>query len=134
MRYTNGATAYKEAKVLGSSPEQLVVLLYDHLLSCLRRAALHVRSDDTEGRISSLELASDVVFELLSALDVEAGGELARKLGALYAWFISEISAISREPDPARLERLTTIVVSLHESWERAAVAAAGARTPGRES
>jgi flagellar secretion chaperone FliS len=125
MRQTNGAAAYREARVLGSTKEQLVVLLYEHLLTNLRRASVQIRTADVEGRGASLERASDVVFELLSALDVEAGGEIASRLAALYAYFIGEIGAIFREADAARLDRLIGLVVSLHESWSRAAETAA---------
>jgi flagellar protein FliS len=121
MNYSNGASAYRQARVLGSSREQLVVLLYDHLLVCLRRAAMQIRAGDTEGRANSLERASDIVFELVSALDRERGGEIASRLAALYAYFIGEISGIARKPEVPRVERLTALVASLHESWSKAA-------------
>ena len=121
MRRMTGAAAYNEAKVLGSSSEQHVLLLYEHLLACLRRAAGQVRAGDVEGRALNLERASDVLFELLSALDVEAGGEIASRLAGLYAYFIGEISAIGREPDAERLERLVPLIAGLHESWARVA-------------
>jgi flagellar protein FliS len=126
MRYGNsGANAYREAKVLGSTPEQLVVLLYEHLLTSLRRAGTQIQAGDNEGRAASLERASDIVFELLSSLNPEAG-ELASRLAALYAYFIDEIGAIGRGPDVQRLEPLIGLIASLHESWAAAAVAVAG--------
>lgn len=131
MRYSGATSAYRNATVMGSSREQLVVLLYEHLLAALRRAAMQIRASDIEGRATSLERASDIVFELLSALDREQGGEIAGRLSALYAWFISEISAIGRNPDEARLERLTTLVASLHASWASAANSAPVASTEG---
>jgi flagellar protein FliS len=127
MRQTNGAAAYQEAKIMGSSREQLVVLLYEHLLANLRRAAIQLHKQDIEGRGRSLERASDIVFELLSALDHDAGGELASRLAALYAYFIGEISTIGRTQDAVRLDRLTSLVAMLHKSWSQAAAIARGA-------
>jgi flagellar protein FliS len=121
MRESNGAIAYRQARVMGSTPQQLIVFLYEHLLSCLRRAVTQIEADDIEGRTSSLERASDIVFELISALDRDRGGELASRLAALYAYFIGEISAVNRAPDAARLAQLAGLVASLHESWARAA-------------
>ena len=117
----NAAKTYREAKVLGSTPEQLVVLLYEHLLMTLRRAGVQIQAGDIEGRAASLERASDIVFELLSSLDMEAGGELSSRLAALYAYFIDEIGVIGRSPDGARLDRLIGLIASLHESWATAA-------------
>ena len=124
MNYSNGASAYRQTRVLGSSREQLVVLLYDHLLVSLRRAAMQIRAGDVDGRADSLERASDIVFELVSALDRERGGEIASRLAALYAYFIGEISGVTRKPDVPRLERLTSLVAALHESWSKAATMA----------
>jgi flagellar protein FliS len=124
MRQTNGATAYQEAKIMSSSREQLVVLLYEHLLANLRRAAVQIERKDVEGRTKSLERASDIVFELLSALDMDAGGELASRLAALYGYFIGEISAVGRTLETQRLERLTALVSTLHGSWSQVAAAA----------
>jgi flagellar protein FliS len=106
---------------MSSSPEQLVVLLYEHLLANLRRAAVQIQRNDIEGRWKSLERASDIVFELLSSLDLDAGGELASRLAALYGYFISEIGAVGRSLDATRLERLTALVSTLHKSWAQAA-------------
>ncbi len=124
MSYTNQAAhaaRYKEAAILGSSPERLVLLLYEHLLVSLRRAALQIQSRNIEGKAQSLEKASDIVFELLASLDFEAGGELASRLAALYGWFITEIGEVSRTLDRERLERLISIVGTLHEAWIGAA-------------
>ena len=124
QRQITGAAAYQEAKIMSSSREQLVVLLYEHLLANLRRAAVQIQRSDIQGRSKSLERASDIVFELLSALDMDAGGELASRLAALYGYFIGEISAVGRTLDVTRLERLTSLVSTLHKSWSQAVAAA----------
>jgi flagellar protein FliS len=121
MRNVDGAAAYREARVLGRTPEQLVVLLYEHLLTCLRRAQAQMPEGDIEARGQNLERASDIVFELLSSLDREAGGEIASRLAALYAYFVGEISALGLKPDRGRAERLIGLIAGLHESWARAA-------------
>lgn len=116
-----GAAAYQQNRVIGSRPEQLVVLLYEHLLSNLRRAAAHIEQGELAEKAAAFERANDIVFELLSSLNVEAAGELGSRLAALYSYFISELSAISRSLDRDRLARLIALVASLHESWAAAA-------------
>jgi flagellar secretion chaperone FliS len=121
MNYAKTAAAYREASILGSSPEQLVVILYDHLLSSLKRADHEIRVGTVEGKAQALERASDIVYELLASLQVGEGGELTQRLAALYSYIIGEISAINRTLDMARLRRITDIVQTLHESWTAAA-------------
>jgi flagellar protein FliS len=129
MRTTNGIAAYRQNSVIASSREQLVVLLYDHLLASLRRATRQIRDGDIEGRVASLARASDIITELLATLDFDHGGDIASRLSALYAYFLGEISEISRRPDADRLDRMTNLVASLHESWV-AAAAVASEREP----
>lgn len=122
---SNGASAYQQARVMGSSSEQLVPLLYERLLADLRRASALIRTRDFEGKSERLQHAAEIVFELMSALDLAAGGELAARLSALYVYFANEISEISRTLDLERLDRLVALVASLHTSWVEAAAAVA---------
>lgn len=122
------ATAYIQNQVLGSSPEQLVILLYEHLLANLRRASIQIDVRDIEGKSTSLQKALDILFELLSSLDRQAGGELAERLSALYLYFISEIGTVGRSLDRAKLEQLIAMIAGLHESMADAARRAAHER------
>jgi flagellar protein FliS len=121
MSYGRNAAAYREASILSSSPEQLVVLLYDHLLASLKRAAHEINADNIEGKAKAFERASDIVYELLASLQDGEGGDLTRRLAALYAYIIAEISTINRTLDMSRLARLTDLVQTLHQSWAAAA-------------
>ncbi len=117
MKYDARIQAYQENAVLTTSREQLVPLLYEHLLVNLRRAVRQIRERDIEGKAASVEKASAILFELLGSLDFEAGGELAARLASLYNYFLRELSEASRTLDARRLEPVIEMVASLHESW-----------------
>lgn len=121
MGYSAYTSKYLENDVVSRPKEWLVPLLYEHLLAHLRRAQVQIQQRDFEGKGASLEKASAIVIELLTALDREKGGELAQRLAALYAYFGSEINTIGRTLDVVRLEKMTGMVASLHESWVIAA-------------
>lgn len=118
--YGRGA-AYREAEILGTSREQLVPLLYRHLLVNLKKAGKQIADGDIEGKARSLSRANEIVFELLSSLDREQSGELGQRLAALYAWFSDEIREAGRTLDRGRLDRLVDLVDGLHEAWAEAA-------------
>lgn len=120
MRYDARISAYQENAVLTTSREQLVPLLYEHLLVNLRRAVRQIRERDIEGKAASVEKASAILFELLGSLDFEAGGELAARLASLYNYFLRELSEASRALDGRRLEPVIEMVASLHRSWVEA--------------
>ncbi|HEY8469549.1 MAG TPA: flagellar export chaperone FliS [Longimicrobiales bacterium] len=127
------ASAYLEAKILSSSREELIPLLYEHLCANLRRAAAQIEAGDIEGKAASLDRASGIIFELLASLDFEAGGDLASRLAALYSFFAREIAEASRTLDRPRLERVIGMVESLHGAWQQAAAQTASrSRDAGR--
>ncbi len=117
----NAQMTYQENAVLSTSPERLVPLLYDHLLINLKRGSMFIRKGDIEGKYESLRKASDIVSELLSTLDFDAGGELATRLASLYGFWGKEISIAGRLLDGARLDRVAEMVASLREAWAEAA-------------
>jgi flagellar protein FliS len=123
MTYSNqqGAQAYRENAVLSATPEQLVVLLYDHLIINLKRAIPQIRNRDMEGKARSLTRAQDIVMELLSSLDFDQGGEISNRLASLYGFFSQEIATVGRTLDTARIGQLVEMAEELRESWVEAA-------------
>jgi flagellar protein FliS len=102
---------------MGSAPSDLVVLLYERLLADLEGAALAMRAGDTEGRSMRLQRATDVIFELMSSLDHERGGEVSQRLAALYGYMISRIAEASRRREAGALEEVARHVQSLLAAW-----------------
>jgi len=127
-------SAYQETEVLSSSSARLVPLLYERLLVSLKRAGMFMRKGDIEGKFDRLTLAQDIITELLSSLDLEAGGEVAERLAILYAFWSREISEASVRLEADRLDRIAEMVASLHESWEAAARAVEAGDTSGLQS
>ena len=119
------ASRYQELEVLSASPQQLVVIVYDHLLACLKRARIAIAQEQPETRIAQLGRAKDAIAELLATLDHEKGGEIARSLSGLYAFFLSELGEIGMRPDAARLTRVIELVEELRDAWAQVAEGAA---------
>jgi flagellar protein FliS len=134
MSYGNTSAQYLEADILSRSKEWLVPLLYEHLLARLRRAGVQIEAGDFEGKAESIGKANEIVLELAGNLDLVNGGELAKQLSSLYAFFAGEILAISRTLELERLERLVALIADLHEAWVQAAeqVAPRGRATGAR--
>jgi flagellar protein FliS len=98
-----------------------VTLIYEALLTSLRRAEVQIEVGDLEGKAASLNRAGAIVGELLSSLDAERGGEIATALASLYAYFSLEIMNVGRSLDVKTLSRLILMVEELHGAWVQAA-------------
>ncbi|MEX2570311.1 MAG: flagellar export chaperone FliS [Gemmatimonadota bacterium] len=125
MTYAAQTARYVENDVLTRSPEWIVPLLYDHLLSSLRRAVVQIEAKDLDGRAESLGKASAIVGELLGSLDRENGGEIAEGLASLYTYFALELLNVGRSREIGALPSLIEMVEELHTAWVTAAQAVA---------
>lgn len=110
-------SAYQRARVLSATPVGLVVLLYERLLADLKGAAIAMRAGDIPTKASRVQNATDILFELLGALDEEAGGEVSQRLSALYQYMIARIGEASRTMDAAILDELMDHVSALASAW-----------------
>jgi flagellar protein FliS len=121
MSYAAAVSRYQQNDVTSMSPARQVVFLYSHVLASLRMASRHLAQQDIEARERAMTKARDILAELLATLDFEAGGQVARNLAGLYAWFIDETIQVEVTRDAARLTKLIGLVAELHGAWEQAA-------------
>jgi flagellar protein FliS len=123
MTHARAVARYQEMDVLTMSPAGRLVLLYSHLVLSLRQARAAIAARDIATRAARLAKALDIVNELLFSLDREAGGRLAEQLAALYVHMLTELAAVDRKPDVARLDGVIETAVTLHQAWAAAAKA-----------
>ena len=115
------ATTYRRSRVLNSSQTEMVVMLYEQLLADLKGGAIAIRAKDIETKAERLSRATDVIFELMTTLDREAGGEVSQRLAALYTYMISRVGEASRQLDATALDELSGHVESLLSAWRTVA-------------
>jgi flagellar protein FliS len=130
MSYSNQAAAYRARQIQTASPARLVVLVYEAALANLLRARRAVQAGNIEERVTSAGKASDAIMELLVTLNTDDGGEIAKNLKSLYAFILSELVDVARQPDGGRLETLIRMVTELHSAFDTLAGNPALAQVP----
>ncbi len=108
---------YREMEVRTASPLQLVVRLYEAALRHLRNAEAHHQAGRVKDRAESLARGLAIVGELRNALDMEQGGEVARRLDALYDFAIERLIDANLRADVAGLREVIPILEQLHGAW-----------------
>ena len=117
MTHPTQSAAYREAEVLVASPGRLVVITFDALLKCMERARIGIAESNYDILLPALEQSQALLGDLLVTLDRESGGEIARRLAALYAFVMTELLAIATTRDVRRLERNMSIVRELRGAF-----------------
>jgi flagellar protein FliS len=121
MSYATKTTSYRDLEVLSASPEKLVLMLYDHLLSQFERARIGFERDTPELSLGACTKIRTIVGELLATLDFERGGEIAEQLAALYQFLLLQLLDVRGRDDLQRLQRLHGIVATLRDGFVGAA-------------
>jgi len=109
MAYQQQIDRYLAADIATRSKEWLVPLLYEHLVKHLRRMELAIERKDSALQASAAAKASDILYELLGTLNVEAAPQIARPLASLYAFLVAELLRIGRSRDASALRRVIAI-------------------------
>ena len=120
---TSGSAAdhYLAERVMTASPAELTAMLFD---ACVGSIKLAIRLQETGQHVAALPKltkAQDIVLELRSTLNHEAG-ELARNLDALYTFAWSELLQASLTRDSKRAKAALDVVEPLQQAWRQALV------------
>lgn len=113
--------SYYETSVTTSSPEQLVVMLYQGAIRHLKQATIEILKKDLEGKRHSIDRAVAIVQHLQNTLDMERGAEISVELDRLYTYMLAKILDGSIKLQTAPLEEAVKLLSTLLESWEEIA-------------
>ena len=113
----NAATAYQETAVITQSKGRLIVMLYDAAINFLKRAVSSIEGGDIEGRNESVQRARDIIFELNSVLDLDAGGQIAQSLRSLYNFIWRHVGQANIDNDDLMIKKMILILDDLRQSW-----------------
>ena len=89
--YTNQQNAYRKASVNTLDQNKLIVMLYDGAIKQAGFAVEHIKKNEIEKAHNALVKAKNIVSELMSSLNMEKGGEVAKNLKSLYAFMFSQL-------------------------------------------
>ena len=116
------ASAYQRINVETSmhtlDQHQLVSLLYQGVLTSLATARGALARGDVATKCNAISKAVRIIEEGLStALDIEAGGELAQNLSALYDYSLRQLILANARNDDALLGEVMRLIEPIAQSW-----------------
>jgi flagellar protein FliS len=130
MNTNNAINAYKavglESAVASSDPLKLIVMLYQGALLAIASAKNQMLRNEIEAKSVSISKAISIIDEgLNSCLDMNAGGEIAQHLSALYSYMCQRLLIAHVKNDPAILDEIAHLLSELKGAWEVIAPGAA---------
>jgi len=110
-------TSYRQLEIVSSSPEVLVLRLYEAALRHCRTGREHAEAGRVRERNEAATKALAIVGELQQVLDFERGGEIARELDRLYAFASERLVAACVTGGAPALGDALRVLEPLHEGW-----------------
>lgn len=98
---------------------QLVSLLLDGVLSAIATARGAMARGDVAAKCNGISKAVRILEEgLMTALDREAGGELARNLEAVYDYSLRRLIQANAHNDDAMLQEVSHLIEPIAQGWK----------------
>lgn len=129
MSYHAHARQYRQtavsSAVLDADPHRLVSLMFGGLRERLQLAAACIDAGNVARKGEAISEASTIVGHLAASLNLEAGGEIAQNLLALYDYLQRRLLDANLRGDTAALRECDDLVADIQSAWDAIAPGAA---------
>lgn len=118
----SGANAYArvgvETGAMGASPHRLTIMLYQGARKAIAQARMHLQRGDVQQRGLAIGKAIEIIGDGLQlALNLDAGGEIAARLDALYSYMTRRLLEANIKQSDAMLVEVDGLLATLEEAW-----------------
>lgn len=108
-----------DAAVLGASPHELIAKLLTGAIDSILGAREFVVNGDIDGKSQLIKIAISIISDgLRGSLNMEAGGELAQRLDALYDYMLRRLMAAHADNDPQMLDEVVSLLNEIKIGWD----------------
>lgn len=109
-----------EIAVESADPHRLIMMLFDGAIAAVSMAKMHMAAGEIPQKGALISKAIDLVTNGLKAsLDMEAGGELAERLSALYDYMAQRLLFANLKNSTAALDEVHELLAGLRDAWEQ---------------
>ncbi len=110
--------AYENNRVMNASPGGLIVLLYEGAIRFNEQALANMNFKTYDKVNHFISRTLDILVELKTSLSLEAGGELAKNLNALYDYMLEKLRIANKDKDAAAIKEVNHLLNELLTSWK----------------
>ena len=119
--------------VAAADPYRLVQLMLDNILQRVAAARGHLERREIARKGEQVSKAIRVIGALNGSLNLEAGGEVAANLRALYDYCAIRLTKANAKNDPEGFDEVMHVIRTIKEGWDSIGeTVRAGARPESR--
>ncbi len=117
QKQKNGYDAYKNTEVSTADQKKLILMLYDGMLRFLKIAIENMQPRKYELVNNNIIKAQDIVSELMMALDMKLGGDVASNLFNIYAYLKKRMLEANIQKNSEILKECVKLISELKDAW-----------------
>jgi flagellar protein FliS len=103
---------------MGASPHKQITLLYQGARQAIALARMHLQAGNVGPRCEAVAKAIRIVESGLQlALNLEAGGQIAQRLNALYSYMTRRLLEANINQSETMLIEVDGLLATLEEAW-----------------
>lgn len=114
----NPYTKYQEIHVKTADQGKLILMMYDGAIIFLQQSKELNREKDFIGKSEKITKTQDILFELIAALNMNAG-PIAVNLKSLYMYIIKRLFDANNKKDIHAIDESLKIMTELRGAWEK---------------
>lgn len=111
---------YLKTRIETASQPQLLLMLFEGAVRKLNIAKKAIAEKDVEKAHTELTKVQKIFTELMCALDLEKGGELAANLLRIYDFIYHHLVKANIKQDISLIDEVLPIVKNLQDGWNQA--------------
>ncbi|MGA1845907.1 flagellar export chaperone FliS [Deferribacter abyssi] len=115
----NPIKTYLKNEIEGATKGKLVLLLYDGAIKYMKMACKYIDEKNIPEAHSNIIKAENIIYELMSTLNMEAGGEIAENLLRLYDFMVYQLVMANKDKDKSKIESVIKLMFVLREGWKQ---------------
>jgi flagellar protein FliS len=109
--------SYENFSTLGLSQLDLILKVYDGAIASFIAARESYKSKDIQSGYEHLEKSKKFVTHLYTTLDPEKGGDIAAKLGKIYAYLLNQANLAQATKELKIIDDNINVLNNIREGW-----------------
>ncbi|MNW45189.1 Flagellar protein FliS [compost metagenome] len=119
MPYQAGYQAYQRNKYETASPHRLILMLYNGAVQFTVQAEMALSSGSNAEAHRLIIKTQDIIYELISSLNEDQGGDIAQNLKAIYLYMIDRLVQANINKQSDNLIEVRQLLQDLKSTWEQ---------------
>lgn len=117
--YANAGNAYKSNEVMTAPKKKLVIMLYEGAVKNLKLAKIAMEEKNIEKTNTAFIKTQNILTELMSTLNFDQGGEIAKNLMALYQYMYQRTVSANIEKNQDTADEVIGYLEELRDAWSQ---------------